>query len=358
MARNSVSRWGPIVKESEKGAKIWVGVDVHKSSYAVCVLSETGVRHIFTTGSDNEAFIRQFKERGIKITNLVYESGFSGFGLCRACQSAGIDAMVVAAAKVPRTPGKTAKTDRIDCIKLATYLAKGLLSPIAVPTLEQEAERSKVRRRSQLTKEVASVKNRIKSFLHAHSIAMPAGLSNWSQKGVRRLWEIELLPDFRVTLDSMLRELQFLEEEKKHIDKEIKKSVPKDDILRSVPGVGPVTASVFRTEIFAPERFETKCQLSSFLGLSPVIRHSGESTPTGQLVPCGQTKLRSVLVEAAWRLRSKEAWAQEYYNRIYSHTGKSQSAIIALAHKLAIILWRLWLEDRKYQSDYNVRTAA
>lgn len=58
MARNSVSHWGPIVKESEKGAKIWVGVDVHKSSYAVCVLSETGVRHIFTTGSDNEAFIR------------------------------------------------------------------------------------------------------------------------------------------------------------------------------------------------------------------------------------------------------------------------------------------------------------
>jgi len=49
MARKSVSRWDEIVYESKKGADIWVGVDVHKSSYAVAVLSSNlHSRHFIT----------------------------------------------------------------------------------------------------------------------------------------------------------------------------------------------------------------------------------------------------------------------------------------------------------------------
>jgi hypothetical protein len=55
-------------------------------------------------------------------------------------------------------------------------------------------------------------------------------------------------------------------------------------------------------------------------------------------------------VEAAWRLLSKEEWAEKFYRRVLSHSGKAQKAIVALARKLAIILWRLWRENKRYES--------
>jgi transposase len=154
MARKSLSRWDEIVEESKKGANIWVGVDVHKASYSVAVLSDNGVLHSFKTTADNQGLMKQFRDRDIRIKGLAYEAGPTGFGLYRACQEAGIEAMVVAACRVPKMPGKTAKTDRIDCIKLVEYLASKMLKPIGVPSETQEAERTKVRRRSKISHDI------------------------------------------------------------------------------------------------------------------------------------------------------------------------------------------------------------
>ena len=351
MARKSISRWDEIVEESKRGVAIWVGVDVHKSSYAVTVLSDNGVRHSFTTPANNQSLIKQFTDRDIQITQLAYEAGPTGFGLYRAFIAAGIKAMVVAANRIPQSPGKTAKTDKIDSAKLAEYLAKGFLKPIRVPSESQEASRGKMRRRNQISKEIIKCKERIKSFLLVNSIPEPPGLKHWSQSSREELKRLEISPDLRFALDSYLRELKFLEEEKSLIEKDIKDNVlPKDDVLQTVPGVGPVTSGIFRTELFDPTRFETGEQVSSYVGLAPVINQSGANVGYGRIIPQGQGKLRSVLIEAAWRLLAAEAWASDFYSRILSRYGKAQKAIVALARKLCVILWRLWLENRRYES--------
>jgi hypothetical protein len=124
-------------------------------------------------------------------------------------------------------------------------------------------------------------------------------------------------PDLRFTLDSYLRQLTFLEGEKSLLEKDLQEHVlPKGDVLQSVPGVGPITSSLFRAELFDPNRFEKAEQVASYVGLAPVISQSGASNGYARLIPCGQCKLRSVLVEAAWRLMSKEEWASAFYSRI------------------------------------------
>lgn len=354
MAKKNVTYWDSIVQESNTGADIWVGVDVHKKSYSVAVLSNNGVWHCFTTPANNHNLISQFKDRNIHISGLVYEAGLTGFGLCRACHEAGISAMVVAAVRIPRPINKTAKTDRVDCMKLAEFLAKGLLQPINVPTLEQEAHRAKVRRRNQLAQDMAKIKTRIKSLLTVHGLPEPQGLAIWSRKAVNALETIDLSVDLRFVLDSYLRHLAFLNDEKSLLEKEIKDNfLPPEDILQSVPGVGPLTSAIFRAEIMAPERFQNPDKLSSFIGLAPIISQSGGSRGTARLVSAGQTKLRSMLVEAAWILKSRESWAAAFYNRILRNTGKAQKAIVALARKLAKILWRLWMDNKVYQADYK-----
>ena len=197
MARKSVSHWDTIEEESKRGSEIWVGVDVHKSSYAVTILSSNGVRHSYTTPADNQNLIKQFTDRVVRITQLAYEAGPTGFGLYRACTASGIKAMVVAASQVPHAPVKTAKTDKTDSAKLAEYLAKGLLKPIEVPSESQEAIRSKSRRRSQISHEIGKCKERIKSFLLVNSLPEPSGLKHWSQRSREELKGLEMNPDLR-----------------------------------------------------------------------------------------------------------------------------------------------------------------
>lgn len=352
MAKKSVSHWEAIVEESKRGAAIYVGVDVHKSKYAVAVLSANGVSHHFVAPADNNGLLKQFQDRGVKVEALAYEAGLTGFGLYRACVEAGVRALVVAACRMPRPVTRSAKTDKVDCLKLAEYLAKGLLKSIAVPSEDQEATRAEMRRRNQLTRELSELKTRIKSFLTFHGLSEPAGLKSWSEYGLAELKKMPMHPALRDTLDSLLRQYQFFIEEQRLLERKIKEAViPVDDILQSTPGVGPLTSAVFRTEIFDPQRFQRPEELASFIGLAPVISQSGQRSGTARLVPCGQGKLRSMLIEAAWIMMRRETWATEFYNRILRRSGKSQKAIVALARKLAVILWKLLLDNRRYMSD-------
>lgn len=69
--------------------------------------------------------------------------------------------------------------------------------------------------------------------------------------------------------------------------------------LATVPDVCQVFATTFHFELFRPERFDRTEEVTSYLGLAPTVRLSGEKTPRGYLMPVGQKRLRSLLIEAA-----------------------------------------------------------
>jgi transposase len=98
-------------------------------------------------------------------------------------------------------------------------------------------------------------------------------------------------------------------------------------------------STVFAAEIFRPERFQNSDQVTSYLGLAPMVRQSGEQKGHGKLPPVGQRRLRSLLIEAAWSWIGKDTSAREFYKRILGRTGLSQKAIVAVARKLAVRLW-------------------
>lgn len=354
MARRSLSHWESIVKESNEGVNIWVGVDVHKRSYSVAVLSDNGVIHTFRANADNQALLELFAARGVKITQLVYEAGPTGFCLARACQQVGVEVIVVAAGKIPRPAVAGPKNDAIDCIKLAQLAAKGMLKAIAIPTKQQQTRRGLLRRRMQVADDIRKAKQRIKSLLLFQGIDEPQGLANWSKAALEQLAALALDDDLRDHLDSLLRGLNSLKEEKNVLEQKIKRTLlPENDVLQTVPGVGPIISSAFRAEIFDAKRFNCAEQLSSFLGLAPCIRQSGDTKSKARLMPSGQKQLRALLVEACWVLKRHETWAEVFYQRIRRRSANFQQAISALARKLGVLLWRLLLENRPYQSDYN-----
>lgn len=359
MAKRTLTKLQLFVKNFQDNP-FYIGVDVHKRSYHVAIRRADGQTFTFVTAASPEVLLQKIKELDVRVDGIVYEAGPTGFGLARTLLRAGLKVFIAAPSRIPRAILSGAKTDRLDCIRLADYAAKEMIKSIAIPSETEEAERSLLRRRHKLLDRVRSCKQRIKSFLLQYGIQEPQSLRGWSQRAVRDLEQLEMTPEARMTLESLLRELSFCEQEKRLLEECLDKlSNRKEHVqtmryLQSVPGVGRIVSATFRFELFRPERFRRSEEVTSYLGLAPMVRHSGERSPSGRIRPVGQKRLRSLLIEAAWLWRAKDPYAENLYNRCLGRQGISQKAIVAVARKLAVILWRLCMEQRLYRSSVAV----
>jgi len=354
MAKYSLSSLQKFVSGFENES-FWIGLDVHKRSYHVALKRSDGQHATWVATASPATFTKQILHLGIKIGAVAYETGPTGFALARALEAAGLQVIVAAASRIPRSVTAGAKCDRLDCIKLADYTAKGMLKPIAIPTSDEEAHRTLLRRRHTLVDSVRRSKQRIKSMLLFAGIEEPKEVTNWSDRAKEALFALPLEPASQLTLESYLRELTFHQTELRRVERELRQLVAstkqKQSVryLQTVPGVGPTVSTTFALELFCPERFGRAEEVASYLGLAPMVHHSGVKTPRGRLVPVGQKRLRSLLIEAAWMWKAKDPSAAELYNRLLARSGVAQKAIVAVARKLAVILWRLLIEQRPYR---------
>ena len=338
-----------------EGSSVWIGVDVHAKKYHAAVISKTGACATWSCTANPIGFAKQIKALDLKIEQVAYEAGPTGFVLARSLKLAGLPVLVAAPSRIPRPVTAGAKTDRLDCLKLAEMAMRGSLRPIAIPSEIEEAKRSLSRRREQLTDQIRRVKQRIKSLLLEFGVQEPKGLRYWSRCSIIALAELQMPPGADKTLDSLLRELDYFENEKVNVKNDLdlllnnEKSRVALDFLCTTPGVGPPTAQTFLLELFRPERFNNSAEVTSYLGLSPTTRHSGQGKARAYLKPTGKKRLRSLLIEAAWIWKRRDEYADQQYRRLLSRQGVAQKAITALARKLAVILWRICLEQRPYQ---------
>jgi len=322
--------------------KLFIGIDIHKKSWKVhfCTDLFDGDTKTFTP---NSIAFKLFVEKLYPDHQIscCYEAGCCGYSAARAFQSYGWEVFVVNPADIPR-PAKQSyvKTDKIDCINLAKQLKNGQLKSISIPSMQQEQMRSLFRRRFDLVKDLRQLKSRIKSFLLYYGVLIPDQFDNpnWSHAFID--WIIDLqweYPTAQIALDSMIYHYRFIDEEMRQVSNEIRaysrKHLKKDyNLLRSVPGIGPLTAAAFLSEIGELRRFTSFKQFASYIGLVPGVHQSGETLKSLGISPRGHRLLRSYIIEAAWVAVRKDPILQSYYRK---HIGKnSKSIIIKVARKL------------------------
>ena len=354
MAKKSVASLDRFV-EGFKAHPFVVGIDVHKRSLSVALLRADGKVHTFVCPADPHGLLALIKRLDIQVSLMVQEAGPTGFGLARAFKGQGIRVIVAAPSRIPRSVAPGAKCDRLDCIRLAELGARGMLKSIAIPTEQEQAHRCLLRRRHSVVDAVRRSKQRIKSLLLLLGIEEPKGLSHWSREAINELSRLPLEPSALSTMGSHLRELEFHTQELRRVEAELyalpqtSKQAKSIKHMKTVPGVGPVVATTFATEVFRATRFKRAEELASYLGLAPMVRHSGAKNPSGRIMPVGQKRLRSLLIEAAWVWKYRDPYAAELYNRMLSRMSIPQKAIVAVARRLAVILWRLCVEQRSYR---------
>ncbi len=110
---------------------------------------------------------------------VCYEAGPTGFGLARHLGALHVACEVIAPGLIPQKAADRVKTDRRDARKLAEDLRAGSLTPVHLPTIEEEAFRDLVRARASAVEDRRRIRHRIKSALLRWDIHRPEGILAW-----------------------------------------------------------------------------------------------------------------------------------------------------------------------------------
>jgi transposase len=131
------------------------------------------------------------------------------------------------------------------------------------------------------------------------------------------------------------------------------KADPMVALLATAPSIGPITATAIVATIDDVTRFRSPHHFEAFLGVVPGERSSGEKRRIGRITKAGNARARYLLVEAGWRmLRSKDAETEAlraWALGIAARRGK-RIAVMALARRLAGILYAMWRDQQPYNA--------
>jgi transposase len=304
--------------------------------------------------ADKEILVKYLAQWRMYRIMAVYEAGYFGYALHDYLIEHGIECMVTPPSLVPGEYGNRVKTDRRDSRKLALYCAKGFLKSVYVPTVEERSHRQVIRTRRQLVNDRIRKQNQIKSFLTQYGIPFPDILGKWSKQYIEKLNCIRLNDRWlKKSFEKLIRAYEFVDgqiEEQTKLLKELAKEERYRErvaILRSIPGIGIISAMEMLLELQDIERFSKADQLAAYVGLTPSQFSSGDRVRMGRITRVGKQQLRALLIEAAWIFVRKDATANETYTRIRARAG-SKRAIVAIARRLLLIGRRLLINNKMY----------
>lgn len=345
---------------SYTGKEVFIGIDVHKKSYSVVASCDKEVVKKWTTAASPKELSQQLQKYfSGAIIHSVYEAGFSGFALHRELVRHGIDNIVVHAASIEIAANNRVKTDKRDAQKMAALLEAGRLRGNRIPSEQEEQRRMLTRTRQQLVEERTAIKNKIRMKFHQLGLIEYDENRSMSHKLVKELLGGTNSSELKIVIQAYWNIWQKLDEEIYKLAQAIKeqaKTDPNDATYRSAPGVGPLSARILASELGDMSQFHNERQLFSFTGLTPCEYSSGENVHRGHISRQGNSRLRGILVESAWRAIEKDRALGEFFNRLYPRTGKKR-AIVAVARKLIGRIRAAFHHGVPYQMEYQVPQA-
>jgi transposase len=293
---------------------LFVGLDVHKDSISVAHAEgrRTDQPHfvgaIGTRQCDIDKLIRRLRSKASHLV-FAYEAGPCGYMLHRYLTRKGFDCQVVAPSLIPKRPGDKVKTDRRDAVELAQRLRSGDLTPIYVPSIEDEALRDLCRARDAARVTLKDAKLRLKSFLLRLGLHY-SGRADWTPAHRRYLAKVVCpTPAQQIVFQESIRAVDEQVERLGRIEHELLELAPKWRLwpvvqaLQALRGVQWIVALTVVTELGDLTRFDNPRQLAAFVGLIPSEHSSGEKRRQGSITKTGNTRARRVLVEGAWAYR-------------------------------------------------------
>jgi transposase len=266
----------PFVADSEEDQVRAVALEVHRDFCEVAIVAEGRLRsagRIATTPEALELFAQSLDARD----RVALEVTGNAWAIAAILEPHVARVIVVS----PSDTGirrVRAKTDRLDARALARLLWTGQLDGVWTPDERVRAMRRRLARRSQLVRARARAKNEIHAVLMRCLKDRPPASDLFGVKGRAWLAEQQLALCERETVDSAMRQVEFLDSEIAELDKLIAAkalSWPEVKRLMTVPGVNVIVAATFMAAVGDIRRFPDRRKLTAYLGLDPRVCQSG-----------------------------------------------------------------------------------
>jgi transposase len=330
-----------------------IGIDLHKRESQLCILTDTGEVIERRIATSRDRFTAIFGERAP--ARILLEASTESEWVATHLEALGHTVIVADPNYAPMyaTRRRRVKTDKRDARTLAEALRLGAYR------LAHRVSAARRHVRAELAVREALVRTRTRYISLAKALVRRDGLrvaSSESQHVPARIAALPLAPSLAAELAPLFAVLGPITEQIAAADRRITAIMQADPavaLLATTPSIGALTASAIVATIDDVTRFASAHQFEAFLGLVPSERSSGEQRRVGRITKQGNARARYLLVEAAWRiLRSKSpetaalrAWALT----IAARRGK-RIAVVALARRLAGILYAMWRDGRAYDA--------
>lgn len=330
-----------------------IGLDLHKRESQLCILTEEGEiveRRIVTS---RERFTAVLGNRAP--ARILLEASTESEWVARHLESLGHEVIVADPNFAPMyaTRRRGVKTDRRDARTLMEALRLGAYRAIHRASSAQRHVRAQLVVRDALIRTRTRYVNVVRALTRREGLRVATGGPEHLE---RKLAVLPLAPELVAELAPLRVVLEPVNGEIARADEQLAATAAGDPLfarLRTAPGIGPVTAVAFVATLDDVGRFRTAHQVQGYLGLTPREYSSGERQQRGRISKTGSPRMRALLVEAGWRLlRSNDpaaaalrAWAE----RIAARRGTNVAAV-ALARRLAGILYALWRDGTTYRA--------
>lgn len=318
---------------------VFVGLDYHAKSVQVCVMDAEGRQLVNRRCGNSVAEITHTV--GVMPRRAAIESCCGAADLAEALiNEAHWPIQLAHAGYVSRMRHNPDKSDYSDAKMLAELCRVGLIPPVWLASEDVRGLRLLVRLRADLVKRRRAVKTRILGVLRTQRIVEP-NLGRWSKAWTSWLREADLCEDATFVVQLHLLELDQLGEQCQQVEARLAQRTGDDPIvqrLQSIKGVGPVTAWTMRAMIGRFDRFTSGKQLSRFCAVTPRNASSGQRVGDAGLIRAGDPLLKTVLIEAAHRLRRYDPRWAELSRRLQERGKPTSVAVAAVANR-----WTRWL---------------
>lgn len=348
-----------------KGAlsKYYVGLDVAQKKTQVCILDENGkiVREKYVNSRPKalEEVIRHYCASNVE--QIGIESGnYSGW-LYQELKKAGFPIVCLDALQIHRFLSvRRNKTDVNDARGIAELVRRGMdwVNAVHVKSAICYEIRGLLTIRNRMVKQRTDNILMLRGILKAYGGIIEGGSDNidtFRQKVIDVAVDIHVRDqiDLRPRIRPVLEMITKLDSSAQKIEEELKvmaEASPVCQKFMTVPGVGPIIALSFYTAIEDPARFRRSSDVAAYFGLTPRIYQSGESETSGSISKMGNQMTRSHLVLAAnVILSSSREWSslKVWGNKLVKRVGYNK-AKVAVARKLAMILFAMWRDDKQW----------
>lgn len=329
----------------------YVGIDLHKHLLVACALDAQG--NVLTEQRLEEvtaASVENFCLRWLRPTDHVaLEATCHVWAVVAVVQKHVARVVVSNPMATKAIASAKIKTDKVDARVLAHLLRCDYLPSVWQPDDETRRQREWTARRSRLVSHRVAITNRLQGTLAQRLLCCPHDVL--SPAGRAWLADVALDEDARWLLDSDLRLLAAVESELAAIDQRLAQRGyvdPRVKLLMTLPGVSQHAAQSLLAAIGEITRFDDPKRLAGYLGLVPSTHQSARTCYHGPITKSGRSHTRWMLVQAAQSVREHPGPLGHFFRRL-KRKKNHNVAVVAVAHKLAVLAWHVLKSGQPYR---------